>query len=106
MWPFGSKQQKLNPGEVQTIRKACKATITANQACSKIHGEASSACERLENRVVECLADRCRQCQQQVEAFRACLQTIETTTGSITGNECSKPVQDMRRCLSKLGIPI
>ena len=106
MWPFGSKQTKLSADEVQRIRKACKATITANHACSKIHGEASSACERLENRVVECLADRCGQCQQQVLAFRACLQTIETTTGSIMGNECGKHVQDMRKCLTKLGIPI
>ena len=106
MWPFGSKTQKLSADEVQRIRKGCKATITANLACAKIHGEASSACERLENRVVECLAERCSQCQQQVEAFRACLQTTGTSSGSIMGNECAKPVQDMRKCLSKLGIPI
>ena len=102
MWPFGSSRHKLSDEELQRIRKGCRASRTAYLACAKIYGEGSSACERLEDRVIECLAAQCPSCVQQTEAFRACLQSAGLIRGGILGSECRQQVQDMRKCLAKL----
>ena len=102
MWPFSSRP-KLSDEEVQRLRRGCRISLTAQQACAKIYGEGSSACERLEDRVIECLAAQCSSCQRQVEAFRACLQSAETLRSGILGSECKQHVQDMRKCLTQLG---
>lgn len=85
------------------MRRGCRGTLTAHQACAKIYGESSSACERLEDRVIECLAAQCSSCQKQVEAFRTCLQSADTLRSGILGSECRQQVQDMRKCLIQLG---
>ena len=103
MWPFSSSRQTLSDEELQRIRKGCRASRTAHQACAKIYGEGSAACERLEDRVIECLAAQCPSCVEQTEAFRACLQSAGLIRGGILGSECRRQVQDMRRCLARLG---
>lgn len=62
------------------------------------------ACDRLENKVVECLASQCKECAEEVEGFRRCLQSMSFNVESITGAECQRDIDAMRKCLKKLSV--
>lgn len=104
MWPFsrGDSRGKLTKEQQQKVRKSCKTLLTAYAACERIYTNDPSKCERLETRVVECYANQCPSCQTQVEAFQRCLLGTGAIVGGIVGNECTKQVEDMRKCLAKL----
>lgn len=104
MWPFSSRSgsSRVTEEQKQKIRKKCKSLLTAYNVCAKIYENAPSKCEQLETRIVECYATQCPGCQDKVEAFQKCLLGTGANVGGIVGNECSKQVEDMRRCLAKL----
>lgn len=102
MWPFSSKRDRLSEEQQQKIRKKCKSLLSAYSTCAKVYQNDPSKCERLETRLVECYATQCPKCQAQVEAFRDCLLGTSSIVGGIVGNECSRQVEDMRKCLAKL----
>lgn len=102
MWPFSSKRERLTEEQQQKIRKKCKSLLSAYSTCAKVYRNDPSKCERLETRLVECYATQCPSCQAQVEDFQDCLLGTGSIVGGIVGNECSKQVEDMRKCLAKL----
>ena len=107
MWPFGSgrsQSRQLPEEELKRIRRNCRSSLSAYAACSKSNKGIPLACDRLENKVVECLAAQCKECAEEVEHFRGCLQSISFNVESITGLECQKDIDAMRRCLKKLSV--
>ena len=107
MWPFGNwrrQSKQLPEEELKRIRRNCRSSLTAYAACSKSNKGIPLACDRLENKVVECLAAQCKECAEEVEHFRGCLQSISFNVESITGLECQKDIDAMRKCLKKLNV--
>jgi len=108
MWPFGSSggvpKQTASDQDVRRLAKACKASLTAYEACHRIYKDDFSACERLENRITECMASRCATCSPAVQGFHECLADTWRVLGSTLGTECAEQVEDMRKCLRALDL--
>ena len=107
MWPFsgrGRQSIQLPDEEVKRIRRNCRNSLTAYAACLKGNVGILHACDRLDNKVVECLASQCTQCAEDVERFRSCLQRMAFNVESITGSECQKEIDAMRACVKGLNL--
>ena len=104
MWPFsgwGKRTVQLPEEEVTRIRRACRTSLTAYAACSKGNVGIPQACDRLENKVVECMASQCKDCAEGVERFRICLHRMSFNVENITGTECQNEIDAMRACIKK-----
>jgi hypothetical protein len=107
MWPFsgwGKRSIQLPENEVKRVKRNCRNSLTAYAACTRSNVGIPLACDRLENKVVECLASQCQECAEDVEKFRACLQSMSFNVDSITGTECQKQVDAMRKCVQRLNL--
>lgn len=107
MWPFSGRSRQsvqLPDEEVKRIRRNCRSSLTAYAACSKGNVGIPHACDRLDDKVVECLASQCKECAEDVERFRGCLQRMSFSVEAITGSECQREIFAMRACVKKLNL--
>jgi hypothetical protein len=95
--------------ELSSLRKACKAHMSAYVGCKAANQGFAAPCVNLETSVLACLAGKV--CEKERAAFDQCSQqshTKSTTEGRLRiyddANSCQKQIAAMRKCLGRTGV--
>jgi hypothetical protein len=105
MFGFGGVKEE----ELGRLRSACKAYISAYNACTAVNSGKPIACANIEIGVLACLAGKI--CPKERNHYDSCCKAAHSSA-TVEGRlrvyddqaSCDKQIRDMRQCLNRRGV--